>query len=215
MRASDYPHNLVREIYPALEETRAYPPDFMQVIEYILAGLDERERRVLQHRLQYGESLAQVSRTFGVTRSRIQQIEQTALQKLQKAENIELLKLGVFGYARKFGQAAYENAKKVIRKEVETLVERHNKEVISSVEENNAVTMRIDDMPLSYRSKHWLKKAGMETAFDIAKMTRNEFMNIRKLGDISRAEIISVLESKHFNCDHLKSRKRGKKEKNK
>jgi RNA polymerase primary sigma factor len=65
-------------------------------LRQVLAGLGERERRVIEMRfgLEGGEprTLEEVGREFGVTRERARQMEAIALRKLREPENARLLR---------------------------------------------------------------------------------------------------------------------------
>lgn len=208
MRNLDYPNNLIREILPNLEETRQYPPDILQVIAYILAGLDERERDIVLHRFKSGLSLSEVGKIYGITGSAVGQIEDRVILKLRSFTNVDLLKYGVFGYCQKQAQNAYEIAFNVMLVEVARQIERHNKTLILPEDGENIISITLDKLGLSYRSRHYLKTHGVTNAYDIVRMSGEEFNSIRGLGAKSRREIVAALEEKHFNCDHLKSRKK-------
>ena len=58
----------------------------------VLLTLTPREERVIRERFLNGKTLEEVGQTFSVTRDRIRQIQNKALQKLQRPATKELLK---------------------------------------------------------------------------------------------------------------------------
>jgi len=84
----------LREIYNKLEdvalgmEKTPKPLDLESLVKYVLSGLSARHRDVICRR--YGlwegerETLEEISRSFGVTRERIRQIQDSQVKKIQR-----------------------------------------------------------------------------------------------------------------------------------
>ena len=209
MRGTDYPENLIREIYPQIETTQQdRPNDIEQVVAYIIASLEARERKIIEYRFERGMTLDATSKLIGTSRERVRQIESRALSKMRSGRNIELLKLGVFGFLRKREKAAYEAAHNAMRSYVARRINEHNNSLISPKDSETIFSVTLEKLGLSKRARHFLGLHGIKTAGDIVGMSRKDFYEIGGLGKISRDEIICALEKNHFDTEHLKSRAR-------
>ena len=86
-----------------IEDEKVEPPDneaaqveLLERVDEVLSGLSEREEQVIRLRFGiddgYAHTLDQIGRTFGVSRERIRQIEERALNKLRHPVRIRKLK---------------------------------------------------------------------------------------------------------------------------
>lgn len=86
-----------------IEDEKVEPPDseaaqgeLLERVDEVLAGLSEREEQVIRLRFGiddgYAHTLDQIGRTFGVSRERIRQIEERALNKLRHPVRVRKLK---------------------------------------------------------------------------------------------------------------------------
>jgi len=86
-----------------IEDEKVEPPDseaaqgeLLERVDDVLAGLSEREEQVIRLRFGiddgYAHTLDQIGRTFGVSRERIRQIEERALNKLRHPVRVRKLK---------------------------------------------------------------------------------------------------------------------------
>lgn len=66
--------------------------ELRDALRKVLLTLTAREERVIRERFLNGKTLEEVGQTFSVTRDRIRQIQNKALQKLQRPATKELLK---------------------------------------------------------------------------------------------------------------------------
>jgi len=86
-----------------IEDEKVEPPDseaaqgeLLERVDEVLAGLSQREEQVIRLRFGiddgYAHTLDQIGRTFGVSRERIRQIEERALNKLRHPVRVRKLK---------------------------------------------------------------------------------------------------------------------------
>lgn len=210
----DYPANLLDAIanhgHSGDEKWEdILPSDILPTIEYVLGMLTERESMVIQLRFKYGLTLVDVAKEYGnITRERVRQIEAKALRKLCHPTRKRWLVHGVTGMIESAEVAAasqaitnelkstineiskisFNLAELVGKKPVETSMDKFNQEQVLS--------LRIDELDLSVRSYNCLNRAGIETLGDITNLSSFELLRVRNLGKRSYDEIVKVLEDR-------------------
>ena len=210
----DYPTNLLDAIanhgHSGDEKWEdILPSDILPTIEYVLGMLTERESMVIQLRFKYDLTLVDVAKEYGnITRERVRQIEAKALRKLCHPTRKRWLVHGVTGMIESAEVAAasqaitnelkstineiskisFNLAELVGKKPVETSMDKFNQEQVLS--------LRIDELDLSVRSYNCLNRAGIETLGDITNLSSFELLRVRNLGKRSYDEIVKVLEDR-------------------
>ena len=165
------------------------------ILEDVMAKcLTERENKILQMRYEWGMSLEETGKEFGVTKERIRQIESKALRKLRHPNRIQAMRVTPF---EEHKQVCAENAQ--LKKQVEILTYQLNEknntnsssnEIIAKV---SAESRPLEELDLSIRSYNCLKRAGINTLGDLCGKTYTEMTRVRNLGKRSLQEIESKM----------------------
>ena len=189
------------------------PFDLEDTIDEILNnpskyGLTDRETSILKYRFAMTEegdfkTLEEVGAIFGRTRDRIRQIEAKAIRKLRHPSRFKLIKYGKTGYNK---QKEVEEAK--LKSRIEMLEAKSKKEIDEfnkNIEEELAneepkidiieylKSNCISDIELSVRSYNCLKRAGINTLFDLCLRDSNQLLKVRNLGRKSYQEVIDMV----------------------
>lgn len=202
-RLDDFPDNLLREIFPG--KTIAKPHDFKESFAYVLATLTDNERNVIYDRFRDGYTLREEGDRLGVTQERIRQIEAKAKRKI--AEKKEYLTLGVEGIAQRERETAFAQGSRLMQEQMKKALENHNREITRQEEDRPPLVKPVEEMGLSNRSYNALKRAGLNTAYDILELTNSELYELRNIGRRSACEIIEKLKGLGYNCDRLEQRR--------
>ena len=171
------------------------------------ARLTEREEIILMRRYMDGQTLEEVGRQFGVTRSRIREVEVKALRKLRHPSSAKILKDGVEKYMTDYMDSLRQDADQRVEDFVRTWVEEHPDGHAASADEllaqdalDRSLTMTVEELDLSVRAYNCLKRAGCETVNDLVTMARTHgldgFMGIRNLGRQSMEEIFAAVKAR-------------------
>lgn len=168
-----YPDNLLYDIFGG-EWEYPRPDDFDGSLEYVLHTLAERERRVLGFRYKDSLTFEEIGKRECVTRERIRQICAKALRKLRHPDRLNFLKYGVRGVIRRKTESARAVA-------------------LASLPKPDITDMTLEELDLSVRSYNCLKRAGIDTLYEIAEMTFDELCHVRNLGKKSIDEICCAL----------------------
>lgn len=189
-----YPLNLARAIFGCEDAARtAYIPGIAAAV----AMLSEREQGVLACRFQRKLTLEQTGKEYGVTRERIRQVEARAIRKLRhptranmmKAVPLTELQAHVSEHQRLLDDYTW------LKKEFEAFTQKKAEPhaIIQTAEHASRLEMPIERLDLSVRSYNCLRRIGMNTVGDVAKMTVNELSSVRNLGRKSMDEVMQKL----------------------
>jgi len=186
----EYPFNLLYEI---MGEDFEHPADVEGSLEYVIATeLMERERRCVSMRYRNGMTYEQIAKAEHITRERIRQIVARALRKLRHPSRAKYLKKGVAAMLLEQQQLSLKEEiyelKKLIGESAPHIVEK-----ISDRERQKKDNTPIEHLDLSVRSYNCLRRAGINTLGDIAKLSCMELTRIRNLGKRSWDEINKML----------------------
>ena len=191
----EYPQNLIEAIID--DNSQQLPCDFNQTLAYILAGMSEREQRVIEMYFRYNMTYMQIGKTFNVTQERIRQIKEKAIRKLRHPSRLNLLKTGIRNQIRDaYDKGRQETTNTYLKVMTNKISKIENTLKINTDNDNTKIPIKptsIEDINLSVRSYNVLKRAGCNTLESIAKLSRNEFTKIRNLGQRSAEEILEKL----------------------
>ena len=197
----EYPLNLIYAVFEddaeEIIENSDTISDFNGSVEYVLHTLSERERTVLKYRFVDLMTYEEVGKLYNVTRERIRQVEAKALRKLRHPNRSKYLKYGVSGIIENI-RTGYRNRfadleSKLI--ELCKLNEQKANKVIDDVRLRQKYdSTKIEDMDLSVRSYHCLKRAGICNLQQLAKLSYEDLTHVRNLGRKSTEEIIEKLK---------------------
>lgn len=172
-----------------------------ELLEYLKVyptAITERELKVLQNRAN-GLTYEQTGKVFGVTRERIRQVEVRAIKKLINNQRFRYYLFLGSDLAKKivsFKQDLEDNYSKALNQfrelvklnqEAEEIIAKY-KNIIPSLKEKSNITC-LEDLDLTPRAYHCLKRAGINTLNDLLKLTAKDLMKIRNLGVRSLKEI--------------------------
>ncbi|MBR3795757.1 MAG: hypothetical protein IKK34_06985 [Clostridia bacterium] len=208
----EWPFDLLDDLYG--EPDRAYdnlPEDFAGSLAYVIESLSEREKTCILERYRDHDSLAAIGQRHKVTTERIRQVVGKAVRKLRHPSRMRIIEYGVHGYlARQTAEAAEKAGRRAAFKAVEDykLGRALNPGDAEAVEREKLYSVRIEDLNLSVRSFHCLKRQCVNTVGDLLTMTAEELERVRNLGVKSHDEIVTALERLGCNCLHLRRKER-------
>ena len=197
----EYPLNLIYAVFEneaeEIIEKSDTISDFNGSVEYVLHTLSDRETKILKNRFIDLMTLEEVGKIFGVTRSRIREIEAKALRKLRHPSRIKYLRYGISGVIENIKIDYYNKFADLESKLIELckLNEEKADKVIDDVElRRKYASLGIEHMDLSVRSYTCLKRAGINNIKQLASLSYEELVHIRNLGRKSIEEIIEKLK---------------------
>lgn len=168
--------------------------DRLRGIEHALETLTERERDCLVKYYRDGRSYKDIAKDYQVTQERIRQVIAKALRKLRYPTRRKFLLLG---YKIGTGEVYREEREKVLEelRRARTDAKEKFDKMVDGEEEEKGVP--ISDMELSMRSWNCLRRAGFETAEQVAEKV-GSLRSIRNLGRRSEEEILAKLREMHY-----------------
>lgn len=219
-----YPMNLLIACLDIPIDSEEVAPDIwdydIRHFKKLISTLTDREQRVLEMRYQFGMSLDEVAKAFGLTRERVRQIQKKAERKLRhrsasggvrviphekydalKQENNEL----------KARLSDLEHRLDVYRARLEGLgAEAEKQEENRSFKTENLNKVKIEELDWSVRAYNCLKRAGFNTLEDILYFDQNQgnikepfrcqsWLHIRNFG---RKSLIEVAKSVFNYCGY-------------
>lgn len=212
-----YPKNLIMVLIDSFDSEydinsieEHFDDNWNYLFECVPNVLTLREQQVIEMRYKRCLNLEEVGREFGVTRERIRQIEAKAIRKLKRLQYKEYLLVG------KEMLSEYKSLKLQYKDLIEDL--KHNISLTKySIEELKNLGIPdgvcttiaetgipIERLELSVRSFNCLKRSGINTTFDLIKMTEEDLMKVRNMGSKSRKEIILKLQEFGLNLKEEK-----------
>ena len=176
------------------------PKVFAQCVDKAGEGLERHKKAFLAY-YDEGRTLADIGKDYGVTRERVRQM---AARMLRTAASY-----AESSRQKDRGDAYVEERRNLIECR-NALVEEFKKtgkwtegmtaafgEPTLKTKEERGLESEIDCLGLSVRSVHCLKRAGVTNLADLTRMSREEVISIRNLGNRSYREIAEKL--KEFN----------------
>ena len=210
-----YPYNLFRVITNLDYEFDFEAPltsDQEKGIEYALSTLSERESYILRKRFRDDKTLEQIGKDCGISGNRALQIVNTAIWKLRQPIRRSYILEGYKATKEQFrlreSEAERREQELVIRegrlKDFERYLDDFENELKAREAElspNSPYStsefklapppLTIEELDLSVRAYNCLNRAGIKTADDILKLTKdNKFRKVRNLGRKSWEEIV-------------------------
>lgn len=184
-----YPDNL---IFAMFEELKEYSKSGL---ENALSTLTEREEEVLKYRYKDGLSLIDVGKIYNITRERIRQIEAKALRKLRHPTRRDIILTAPMVEYRALQKQYTELQSKyyTLTEAFATMTNTEQQQVPDEAKRILCGNKTLEEMYLSLRSYNVLKRAGRNTAADIAKLTLDDLQKIRNMGRKSAEEILKKL----------------------
>lgn len=192
----------VFEAEPGIE--KGLPGDFDGSLDYVLSLIPrDRDREILVERYRDRLTMDAISQRHGITRERVRQIIACCLHMMRRPTVRRFLQYGVSGVLAREAQAAAKTARERAQASLEKhLTAQYGKtQAESIVRHSDAMLTPVSGMNLSNRSRHCLYQCGCETAGDIVRMTPQELMAVRNLGQKSYREIVNRLEALGINAD--------------
>ena len=197
----EYPFNLIYAVFEddaeGIIENADTISDFNGSVEYVLHTLSERERTVLKYRFVDLMTYEEVGKLYNITRERIRQVEAKALRKLRHPNRSKYLKYGVSGIIENI-RTDYHNRFCDLESKLIELCKLNEKTANEVIRDNELrkkyAPTKIENMDLSVRSYNCLKRAGIDTLQQLAKLSYEDLINVRNLGRKSVDEIIEKLK---------------------
>lgn len=196
----EYPFNLMYAVFEddveEMIENADTISDFNGSVEYALHTLGERERTVLKYRFVDLMTYEEIGKLYNITRERIRQVEAKALRKLRHPNRRKYLKYGVSGIIKNI-RTDYLNRFADLESNLIELCKLNKKTADEVIRDNELrkkyAPTKIENMDLSVRSYNCLKRAGIDTLQQLAKLSYEDLTHVRNLGRKSTEEIIEKL----------------------
>ena len=201
-----YPGNLLNAIFgePAdsllvCHAEGGYAADVGGMLAYLLETvLTAWERTVVKLRFEDGKTYEQISHVFHVTRERIRQMESKALSKLTAKKHY--LTLGMNGLIQRTVTEKVAQERKRIFDDAAGFIavaigEEKASQYLAATKEGHTIGYAekikrpIEELELSARPFHCLKRAGINTVGDVMKKGLEGVATVRNLGRRSLMEI--------------------------
>lgn len=211
-----YPINLLIACLDIPIDSEEVAPDVwdydIRHFKQLISTLMDREQRVLEMRYQFGMSLDEVAKAFGLTKERVRQIQKKAERKLRHrsaSDGIRVVNHETFDALKqentklKARISGLEHNLDVYRARLEELGDETEKpEENSSLKTESLNKVKIEELDWSVRAYNCLKRAGFNTLGDILYFDQNQgnpetpfvwhsWWSIRNFGRKSLMEVAS------------------------
>lgn len=188
-----FPESLLNDIgLELVYEDRIYVPlteDQMAGLNAVLETLSERERQLVCWRYKEHLTLEVIGNKVGLSRERVRQILDKAVQKLRYPANLILYKEGLEAHQYRIERA---NGVKVV-----ITPDMSREEIREILSGKNGLS--IYEIGLRIRTVNCLKRAGIETLSQLVEMMYFDpprFVSIHNLGVTSLKEILEMAEKR-------------------
>lgn len=202
-KKEEYPHNLLTDLFEPQGAAVILPDDYAVSLEFVVLEMSQKHERsmaILLMRYKDQKTLKQIGDEYGVTVERVRQCIAKMLRFMRHPDRIGFIIYGIRGMMERKEQKAYRDGYqcglsdgiKSVKGEVklqEVTVERYN--------------YPLEEMDFSVRSFNCLKRAGIKTASDIAKLDFYQLSRICNLGKKSIDEIVSKMKYLGYNTSAL------------
>ena len=182
------------------------PDELLGTADYVIAAvkIKPRDRDILRQHYKEGMTFIRIAEMNSLTLARITEMARRGLKDIRSAHWVmELLSMGVRAYAqRDYREQATEAFQQAVAEKAEELVE---KQIPIETVVAEDTSMPIGELFLSTRSYNALKRAGLDTAGSILKLsTGYDLLKIRNLGINGIREILGKLEAEGYDVSHLR-----------
>lgn len=188
-KKEEYPFNLLMDVFGDEPCMVMFPDDLEIALEFVLWRLAkdyERSVKILLMRYREHKSFDQIAAVIGATRERVRQIVAEMLRKLRHPSRLDYIRFGMTEMLVKREQNGYEKGYKDGFLDGQRDAKGENVHELTVPRAN----IPLEDMDFSVRSYNCLKRAGVKSITDIAKMDFNQLIRVRNLGRKSMDEII-------------------------
>lgn len=206
-----FPYNVIRNVFSltAMDDIiLECMNDYWKELDYttrvysaISTLRDERMIRIILLRSIDNLSYEEIGKIFGLTKSRIQQIEMKGYRMLAHPSRSKKILHGML-YYEELAYEALENQMEEQKKFYERQIAELKGEVLpeepNEEDENSPLKTPLEDLDLSCRSFNCLTRAGIRTLGDIVSMTELEMMKVRNLGRKSLEEVVNKIAMMGF-----------------
>ena len=204
----EWPYNLLQQIGAVNDDPFEHMATDVELLIAICLrqSITERERKVLMLRYYEQKTQKEVGKIFGITGSRVREIEAKAIRKMRSYESEYILRNGIKAY---FDKRVNEKVSVLLKQRMEELEEEYRIKMAGAVikddETKRAMVAKlmettIEEMDLSVRGYNCLHRAGVRTVRDLLRMfpTYERAVKIRNLGRKSLEEIIEKVQGLGF-----------------
>lgn len=213
-----YPLNLLIACLDIPIDSEEVAPDIwdydIRHFKKLISTLMDREQRVLEMRYQFGMSLEEAAKAFGLTKERVRQIQKKAERKLRYrsvSDGIRVVNHETFDALKQENSklkariSGLEHNLDVYRARLEELnVELEKPEENRGLKAENFNKVKIEELDWSIRAYNCLKRAGFNTLGDILYFDQNQgnveepfryqsWWHIRNFGRKSLMEVANIV----------------------
>lgn len=168
-----FPFNLVSEIITDSDKV-SQCVDIEHTLGYLLSTLPDKWGDMLILRYKDGLTLELISNRYGITKSRVGQVINQALQRLREEQNVNCLVLGIDAYS-------------------EMHRDEHLQKSIKRVN-RNLYEISIEELNISGRAYNCLMKTGYNTIGKVAELSFEEILQLKNMGETAANEVIKKVK---------------------
>ena len=140
---------------------------------YAVSLLPERTQEMIRLRYEERQTYAKIGETLGVTAERVRSLLSDAEAKLRRPNLYNYIKYGKVGRELRHSQLEEEKKNKVV----------------------DPMQIEVRDMGLSIKATNRLIAKGCDIVADVVALKKDDIMNIKMLGKVTRKEIADKLDS--------------------
>ncbi len=191
-----YPKNLLYAVRGSqeIEMPTELTQDVLSGVQYALSTLSEREQLVIKCRFVDRMYLHTIGEALGIRAERTRQIENEAIRKLRHRRNLMFMTKGIEGYIRELNKSEYERGYQVgFDAGYEQGIMDAPQGVTKTGKSITIMSLPIEALGVSTRSRNALDCAGYKTIGDILELQRRQIIHIKNLGPKQRQEIAAGL----------------------
>lgn len=190
-----YPFNLLKELY----EDTAHTIDFELFDLEIDKSLSPKERMLIKCLFEDNLSRDDIASRFSVTRERVRQLHQKAINKLTHPQFVKRVKK--ISYADYIHLKFERDTKNKILNDLLTVVK--DKFQLTNTSNSNSNTdvkeeRIVEALDLSTRSYNALTRAGIYTVKELQNLGLKRLKKVRNLGIVLQTEILNELNAKGY-----------------
>ena len=173
--------------------------EFLLGLNYVLEKMPDRETRFIKKRYIEKKTLETIGKEEDITRERARQIIARGMRKVKYWNSkYHILDKGIYWYVNneieKVKQEEEQKYKTIIDN-YEAIIKKYNEtNNVEVLKNTDVLTWEIEGLDFTCRTYNCLKRASINTVYELSKTSKGQLRHIRNLGTKSLKEIINKLK---------------------